>query len=1649
MRLVLPALLLLLSTPLAAAPCGDVSAEGCCDGAVRRACVDEALVVEDCSATDPARLCGWADLEALAPGYYCGDAGEVDPGGDPDGIFPAECPMCAPDCAGKVCGSDGCGGSCGGCDDGLCDEATGQCVAGACGDLGAEGCCLGATLRRCVVGQVTSQDCAAADAAWICGWAADAGDGPGYACGAEGDVDPLGDPEGIYPLECPLCEPTCAGKSCGPDGCGGSCGGCALGTCDEALGQCVTGACGDVGAVGCCDGAARRYCLAAQLVYEDCAAKEPVRICGWGEPSGQSAGYHCGATDEVDPMGDPDGLHPVDCAICEPDCEGKVCGPDGCGGSCGDCPGEVCDEPTGQCIADECGELSEEGCCDGVILKACRVGQPMSLDCAAQAAGYVCGWLEDGQQAGYACGLPDVVELAGDPSGAHPLTCAGPCESGCDGVACDVDDGCGGTCGCADGMSCVDGLCQTCVPDCAGRVCGSDGCGGSCGVCAQGACVEALGICSDDACQGVTAAGCCDGDDLFRCEAGALTVLACDAPENGLDCGWSEAAAAYACATDGEAGPEEGLPLTCPWVCLPDCEGKTCGPDGCGGDCGGCYDGSPCTEDACVDGACVFTPVTEGQACSDDGNPCTIDGCQAGACVHAPLADGEPCPGDGFVCTVDACQGGVCKHTPEAACLIDGVCLALGQVHDTKPCLACTADDPHGWGPLPDDSACPADTLSCTADVCLGGACIHPVRDACLIDGGCRALGEPRPDDPCQACTADDPTGWSPLADGDACADDGLACTMDQCQSGICVHTPASGCTLDGVCYEPGAAHPTDPCRVCDPDTPDAWSAGPDLSPCVDDGLACTADHCLAGACAHPVTQGCLIDGACHADGAPRPQDPCARCDAGAPLAWSPEADGLACADEGDPCTTDHCLAGACAHPLLDPDCGARVCGPSPSGCHACGACEAGSGCNDQGQCDDACALVDCPECQACQGGVCVSAQDGAVCADDDEICTLDLCVEGTCLHAARPDGFVCDDADACTLLDLCQGGACAGLEPVVCEPLDDCHAAGACDPETGACDDPALPDDTPCGDDDLACTADLCQAGVCAHPVETGCLLDGACVAEGAPSQETICQVCDPAAPLEWAHAEDGLACDDERFCTTTDACEAGACVGGPPPDCGAWADDCNEAGCDVVLDTCVAIPVEDGSACEDGLFCSVDDHCDAGHCEAGAERDCSALAGECAGALCDPEASACVLDPWAAGIPCGDGPVCEDGVYYMEPVCDGQGGCVTWNGEPCTPYAVCGDDQGCAETCEADEDCSEGFECLGGECRTNAPPVAVAGMPQVVGEGSSVTLDGRGSWDPDGDALSYDWDQIGGPSVFLSNPGGGAPQFVAPAVVANTPLTFSLMVSDGFEDSPPDETQVMISNSLNEPPIAVILPVIGVDEGQLVTLNGSASFDPNGDPLSFAWSQESGPTATMVDANTSMPTFEAPALTADAILVFSLVVNDGQANSAPATVEVSVADLPEPDDPPEPPEEVVEPEVDEPEVVEPEIDEPEVVEPEIDDPEVMEGVAEEDGGGADLTEADPQQEVTPEATGEDTPDALTPDAAEDVGVDPGKDSATPPEDTTPAADVASGDEDDSGGGGGGCAWGGPRTGAGPWVALTLLLCLLVLTRRRRDVRM
>jgi hypothetical protein len=79
------------------------------------------------------------------------------------------------------------------------------------------------------------------------------------------------------------------------------------------------------------------------------------------------------------------------------------------------------------------------------------------------------------------------------------------------------------------------------------------------------------------------------------------------------------------------------------------------------------------------------------------------------------------------------------------------------------------------------------------------------------------------------------------------------------------------------------------------------------------------------------------------------------------------------------------------------------------------------------------------------------------------------------------------------------------------------------------------------------------------------------------------------------------------------------------------------------------------------------------------------------------------------------------------------------------------------------------------------NSPPVADAGADQDVHEGSLVTLDGTDSNDPDGNIVSYRWEQTNGISVILQGSNSIAAAFTAPDINTDGEvLTFKLTVSD-----------------------------------------------------------------------------------------------------------------------------------------------------------------------------------------------------------------------------------------------------------------------------
>ncbi len=392
-------------------------------------------------------------------------------------------------------------------------------------------------------------------------------------------------------------------------------------------------------------------------------------------------------------------------------------------------------------------------------------------------------------------------------------------------------------------------------------------------------------------------------------------------------------------------------------------------------------------------------------------------------------------------------------------------------------------------------------------------------------------------------------------------------------------------------------------------------------------------------------------------------------------VACSPVAPSIACMSDSD-CLSGVCLAGQCV-PKADAAFGDTATDLS-SGVDAFSKCKIDDEC---GQYAGACTLG------RCSSGVCVMAR-----LPDDTTCTMvgvgkcttaGVCEDGVCVPTA-----VCDDKNPCTV-DSCTDAGCN-------------HAVTA----QAACND---------GD---ACTRD------------DACSLAGACI--GLPFECTGTSVCGTAScdhasgcvvlPVEGT-------CDDADPCTTKDACQAGTCTGGPPPDC--------DDGLPCTADNCLAgigcghqpLSAPDAPPCvADGDPCTLD-FCSGGSC-IGVNYAVCTIGGVCVPAqkvsdgnpclFCDPA----VPNQWSQknDAPCDDGDACTFATNCVQGQCVGIG-MVCDDKSACTKD-LCDPAVGCVflpldVTCNDDSLCTLGDACKNGKCVGTPLP------PATCDDGNACTTD------------------------------------------------------------------------------------------------------------------------------------------------------------------------------------------------------------------------------------------------------------------------------------------------------------------------------------
>lgn len=182
------------------------------------------------------------------------------------------------------------------------------------------------------------------------------------------------------------------------------------------------------------------------------------------------------------------------------------------------------------------------------------------------------------------------------------------------------------------------------------------------------------------------------------------------------------------------------------------------------------------------------------------------------------------------------------------------------------------------------------------------------------------------------------------------------------------------------------------------------------------------------------------------------------------------------------------------------------------------------------------------------------------------------------------------------------------------------------------------------------------------------------------------------------------------------------------------------------------------------------------------------------------------------------------------------------------------------------------------------NDIPTACAGDDQTVTPPMTVVLDGTCSDDTDDDSLEYQWTQIAGTPVHLSDDEASQPAFKA---AKSGTYTFQLVVNDGTIDSNPDFMNVTINN---------VKPVVdpgkdkGASSGGAVVLACKGS-DENDDLLSYVWTQSSGPLiSTKFPIKASDWSVTTPNVTMETTVLLNCTISDGVGGFESGTVRLTI---------------------------------------------------------------------------------------------------------------------------------------------------------------
>lgn len=187
------------------------------------------------------------------------------------------------------------------------------------------------------------------------------------------------------------------------------------------------------------------------------------------------------------------------------------------------------------------------------------------------------------------------------------------------------------------------------------------------------------------------------------------------------------------------------------------------------------------------------------------------------------------------------------------------------------------------------------------------------------------------------------------------------------------------------------------------------------------------------------------------------------------------------------------------------------------------------------------------------------------------------------------------------------------------------------------------------------------------------------------------------------------------------------------------------------------------------------------------------------------------------------------------------------------------------------------------------NNKPIVDAGPDQIIDENTVGSIFCSAS-DVENDPLTYTWTSASS-DLAIHNPSSAGTTFTAPSVVNDKQVTLTCSVSDGTY-TVSDSLTVTVQNTLSLPIVADAGSDQIVNEMVKVNLDGSASHDPENQPLSYMWTQTSGESVVLDAADSVRPSFMSPTVANGEIkvLVFELRVYDDNGREAFDTVIITV---------------------------------------------------------------------------------------------------------------------------------------------------------------